>query len=211
MADKAQKEIFDSYFHDVKMAYHKPTKSNMTFADDMELLQEKLHPFKTTSTFTQVANDATASLPAALYLIDIILLNNIEVEELTKQEVVYTENNPLTKATKTRPVYVRENATFTNNVSDKIITLYPTPTEATTYSISYYAKPTTPKWGYVVVKGRALYNSSNTYTTHFQLHECEEEMLVSRILQLTGVIIEKPGIMEVGTVEKASIKQEQND
>ena len=56
-ANKAQKEIFDSYFHDFKTAYHKPTKTDMTHGDEMDILSEKIQPFKTTSTSTPSATN----------------------------------------------------------------------------------------------------------------------------------------------------------
>ena len=214
MADKAQKEIYDSYFHDIKTAYHKAKNEMGVAFDEIEITQEKLHPFKVSTTITQSADDATASLPSNLYLIDVVLQNTTipsEVTELTKKEIAYTQNNPLTAATKERPVYVRESATFTNSVENAIITFYPTPAVETIYTVHYYKTPTTPTWGYVVVSGKALYNNNTSYTTHFELHESEEEILVSRILQLAGVIVMKPGLMEVGMTDKASIKQEQNN
>ena len=211
MADKAQKEIYDSYFHDIKMAYHKPNNQMGVAFDEIELTQEKLHPFKVSTTITQTADDATGSLPNNLYLIDVILIGTSEVTELTKKEIAYTQNNPLTAATIGRSVYVRENATFTNSVDNAVITFYPTPTVQTSYTVHYYKIPTTPTWGYVVVNKKALYNNNTTYTTHFELHESEEEILVSRILQLAGVVVMKPGLMEVGMTDKASIKQEQNN
>ena len=211
MADKAQKEIYDSYFHDIKTAYHKAKNEMGVAFDEIEITQEKLHPFKVSTTVTQAAADATASLPNNLYLIDVILRGTAEVTELTKKEIAYTQNNPLTAATVARPVYVRESASFTNSVDNAIVTFYPTPTVETVYTIHYYKIPTTPTWGYVVVNKKALYNNNTTYTTHFELHESEEEILVSRILQLAGVVVMKPGLVEVGMTEKASIKQEQNN
>ena len=71
-ADKAQKEIYDSYFHDMKTAYHKPKNEMSVAFDEIEIIQEKLHPFKTSTTWTQTADDASVSLPAGLYLIDVI-------------------------------------------------------------------------------------------------------------------------------------------
>jgi len=43
-ADKAQLEIFENYFHGVKMAEMKP-KNQMDYADELEMIEEKLHPF----------------------------------------------------------------------------------------------------------------------------------------------------------------------
>ena len=65
--------------------------------------------------------------------------------------------------------------------------------------------------GDVVVNGRPLHNNNSTYTTNFTLHYSEEENLVMRILQLCGIIIQKPGLVEVAMTDKAQTKQSQND
>nr|MCS5551284.1 hypothetical protein [Gammaproteobacteria bacterium] len=46
-----------------------------------------------------------------------------------------------------------------------------------------------------VVGERALYNSSTT--THFGLHSSEESTLTNKILELAGIVLNKPGLSEV--------------
>jgi hypothetical protein len=43
------------------------------------------------------------------------------------------------------------------------------------------------------------------------LHISEEENLVMRILQLSGVVLQKPGLVEVAMTDRAQTKQSQND
>ena len=45
MANKAQLEIFDSYFHDIKTDYHKRKNQMASGFDDIEMIQEKLQQF----------------------------------------------------------------------------------------------------------------------------------------------------------------------
>ena len=203
MAGKAQMEIFDGYFHDLKIAFHK-MKTDINHADEIEMINEKLQKYKRSINQSQTANTATFSLPANTYYLEAISVasTGAEVIELSQKELLYSQQHPLTKATTSRPIYTR---------TDNTITLLPIPTEATDYTIDYYRKPYPPKWTYVVVKGRALFNVSDSTQNDFTLHFSEEENLVSRILQLSGVIVQKPGIMEVGTVERADIKTQQNN
>ena len=85
--------------------------------------------------------------------------------------------NTLTKPTVDRPIYWRWIAGNTNSIY-----VEPFPyEEATIYSLTYWKKPTDPKWAYVVVQEKALYNAN--LTTNFELHSSEEEALVTRILQ----------------------------
>ena len=204
IADKAQLDILDSYFHEIKMALLKP-KNQTGFSDELEILSEKLQPFKSTTTIEN--NDASSSLtlPTDLYRIDTVFRAEGEVVELSKKEVLLTENNPLTKATVNRTVYVRE-------ASDSI-TLNPTPVSTQinpiSFEIQYFKKPTSPNWGYVVVNDKALYNSSAS--TNFELHLSEEEVLVTRILELAGVVINRPDLQQAAMVDKQMTKQEQNN
>ena len=210
LADKAQLEIFDSYFHDFKMLDMKP-KTNSVKSDDTEFTEEKLAPFQANLPFTLISGTQSFSLPTDLYRLNTIHTyaavgdySGINVvEPMNKQEIFYTEAHPLTKATKKRRVYTRE--------SNNNALIYPTDTEDINGVINYFRTPTTPKWGYVVVKGKALYNNNTVYTTHFELHPSEEEVLVSKITALSGLAIMKPEIIQAGGGMEAAIKQSQND
>ena len=119
-ADKAQNEIYDNYFHGFKMAQRKPT-DQMLYADEVEMLEEKLHPFHIDS--TAYVTTTSLTLPSVYKIIDITRANGTKVTPLNKSEIVYTESNPLTKATLRRSVFVRE-----DNGS---VTIYPAASAAT--------------------------------------------------------------------------------
>jgi hypothetical protein len=48
-------------------------------------------------------------------------------------------------------------------------------------------------WGYVVVNGKALYNSATS--VNFELHRSEEDTLTNKILELAGIIMNKVGLV----------------
>ena len=75
--------------------------------------------------------------------------------------------------------------------------------------IDYWKKPLKPVWGYVVVNQKALYNSNTS--TNFELHELEEESLVTKVLELAGITIEKPQVTKLAMVTGQQTKKEQND
>ena len=218
MADKAQMEIFENYFHDMKMAYLKP-KNDSGHSDELEILSEKLQIFKNQDVNTQITTGSggTATniinmniLPVPIYRLDSIVYNytlddgtyhTSNMTELTRKENSYAENNPLTKATKSRPTFIRQGG--------KTLRIFPVPGVNDTLTFFYWRKPTTPKWGYVVVNGKALYNYKNS--TNFEIHASEEENLVTRILALSGIIMGAQGLLQVAMAEKASTKQDQND
>ena len=214
-ADRAQNEIFDNYFHGFKMAQRKPN-DQMFYGDEVEMLEEKLHPFHIDTTVAVAGSDL--ALPSVHKIISITRANGTRLSQLNKTQIAYTESNPLTKATLTRSVFVREDA--------NTVTVYP-PADATTWNmdttvppdgvndsegfeVSYYTVPSTPKWTYVVAGEKALYNASAPDAQDFQLHAGEEENLVSRILMLAGVTIQKPEIQQAGMQDMQLIKQQQN-
>lgn len=220
LADRAQNEIFQNYFHAIKMSVRKPN-NQADYADTLEMIEEKLQPFYQTDS-SQSTSNATFSLPAnAAKLISIQAISSargtgLKLTQLNKSEVEYTENNPLTKATLARSVFVRE--------TNGNVTIFPAPSTATynvdtsvpadgvldaeSFQVNFYRLPSAPNWGYVVSNEEALYNSNAS--THFELHASEEENLVSRILMLAGVTIQKPEVQQAGATDINLTRQQQN-
>jgi len=201
LADKAQMELYDMYFHDIKTGVHKATNQQGVAFDEIELIQEKLQPFQATTPLTLTAGTETLTIPDFVHYINILKYKFGEVTEMTLKEVSYTQNHPLLSATQNRMVYVRE--------PDNVIRLRPILLEDTSFVLHYYKRPKPPEWAYVVVNSKALYNSNSS--VNFTLHGSEEELLVARILQLAGIIIMKPGIVEIGSAEISAKKVQQNN
>lgn len=226
-ADKAQLEIFNNYFHGIKMAERKP-KNQMLYADKVEMLEEKLQPFNVDSTInvnTFTNTTATPSPSAALNLstlnihklVRITRGNNTVVTPINKSEIHHTEGNPLTKATLTRSVFIRQDmngGTFLNIIpavtanTVNVDTNSDGTNDAESFVVSFYKRPEAPSWGYVVIQGKALYNSANS--TNFELHTSEEEDLVYRILMLAGLTVKQPDVQQSAAAGIQMNKQEQN-
>ena len=135
-------------------------------------------------------------------MIDITRSGN-KVTQVNKSQIGYTENNPLTKATLTRSIFVREDA--------NTVTIYPAPAASTEFEVSYYKTPADPKWTYVVVNEKALYNETASDAQNFELNASEEENLVTRILQLAGITIKQQDIQQAAMVDKQMADQEKNN
>ena len=68
-------------------------------------------------------------------------------------------------------------------------------------------KPTKAEWAYVVVNEKALYNANQS--VDFELHASEEESLVINILELSGITINKPGLVQLAaSMENKNQQQE---
>ena len=125
----------------------------------------------------------------------------VEFVEVNRKDIIYSESSPLTKATSTRPVFVREGS--------QKIRIYPPPEDAATVVVYYWKRPTHPNWGYVVAAQKALYNFNTS--VNFELHPCEEERLVGRILALAGVAIKDMELAQIASHDNVSSIKLQND
>ena len=218
-ADKAQLEIFNNYFHKAKMAEVKP-KNQMDYADELEMVEEKLHPFHV----DEMANTSTASLtlPSSTHKIISITRSGNKVTQVNKNEIAYIDSHPLLKANIKRSVFVREDSSA--------ITIYPSPTSSTynwntttesnldpsvlnnteQFEVSYYKRPSAPKWTYIVLNNKALFNANASDLQNFELHASEEEELVYKILMLAGLTMKQPDIQQSASAGLQMTKQEQN-
>tara|TARA_R110001592_G_scaffold101662_1_gene287584 strand:+ start:591 stop:1319 length:729 start_codon:yes stop_codon:yes gene_type:complete len=211
MADKAQLEIINDYFHGLKTAYQKP-KNQTEASDEAGILREKMSFIRATkdvAIVTSTGTELTANLPVDVYAVATIFLKSSpmrEISEVDRNRLLIMMSNPLTVPTVNRPVYFRKH----NSTSFKIITIDIHPSTITDQSIvvDYWRKPKEPNWGYVVANAKPLYNYNTS--CHFTLHPTEEENLVMRILQLAGIIIEKPQVTQAVMVDKQTTKQNQN-
>ena len=126
--------------------------------------------------------------------------------EVTANQIKKYNVSPLARPTSSNPTYVRTGETS--------IKLYPTPTSTDTVTYSYVKTPTDPYWGYVVVPSSSggneypLYDANNS--TNFELHESEETTLINKILEMSGVIVKQPDIVQYGNTKNTEEFQKEN-
>ena len=59
------------------------------------------------------------------------------------------------------------------------------------------------------INNKALYNNSTS--VDFELHASEEEVLVTRILELSGLVMRSEDLAQAAMVDKANTQKHQND
>ena len=104
------------------------------------------------------------------------------------------------KPTTANPVFIKTSATT--------IAIYPE-TITSSVACNIIEKPATPSWGYVVINGKALYNQNTA--TDFDLHEAEENNLVMRILELSGITLKDPALTDTALRDQQTDKAEKNN
>jgi len=113
--------------------------------------------------------------------------SQVVYEEVDRDNWIYIQSNKkLNPTTNSRGIFHR--------VGSYGISILPDP-GGDTILCDYIKRPADPKWGYVVVGDKALYDSTNTIP--FELHASEESTLTNKILELAGIVINKPGLSEV--------------
>ena len=202
LADRAQNEIYEAYFHKARNSNAK-LKDDDQYTDTLEMIEAKLSPFIKVQANTTITS-GVLTLPTDIYKLINIKTHIGIATEVTKKEEDYilgfaTQNNALYPNVD-RPIYSRRSATT--------ILITPAPTDSASCTVTYYKEPTTPNWGYVVANQKALYNVNSS--TNFELAISEEEPLVSKILMLSGVITKQQDIGQVGANAIQMTNQEQN-
>ena len=199
LANQAQMDIFEQYFYDRNQTARAPGNSTH-YSDVDSMLNEKISIFET------VASPIVGPLPVDLYRLGSVIITtttNVDVEAkyVDSKEWITISQSPLLQPTDLRPIYTRDNAGIqVRGTNNQIIS---------PSTINYVAIPGKVEWGYDVIGEKALHNGSPNKTTHFQHHSSEETELVIKILELAGVIIEDPNVVQYANQKtKEQVQQE---
>ena len=201
LANQAQMDVFEQYFYDKNQNERLPGNET-DYSDVADILDEKISVFEKSGV---VANGIT--LPIDLYRLGIITTPELyEAERVDRKDFFTIMASPLTRPTNNRPIYTRdESGVKVYNSSGQILT---------NLSCTYVKQPSKVEWGYVVTtsggsttNGKALYNPSTS--TNFEHHRSDETELVLKILELAGIVINKPGLVQLaGQEDLQKIQQE---
>tara|TARA_R110002096_G_scaffold313589_1_gene507879 strand:+ start:43 stop:780 length:738 start_codon:yes stop_codon:yes gene_type:complete len=212
-ANQAQAEIFEQYFYDLNQQARVPG-NEYVYADIDDMLEEKIQVFEKTDfsgdiIYYSVVTGNYYILPNYIYRVSRIEYENAECEILkTKDFNSCVNGGPFTKPSDKRPIA---------NVRDNILRIIGSDNVGLTPTVVIYLKkPTTPKWGYFVVGGKALHDATPFdpatgagQTYNFELHSSEESELVYKILKYAGISMKRDDIMKAGQgMESFQIQQE---
>ena len=202
VATQVQLEIFESYFDDLNQQLRVP-QANTEYADRQKNIDSLLSIFKTAGACTYVAPYYT--VPSNLHKLGtVIYKDEIEVERVQKDQLLYLNLSPITKPSKQFPVYLYENATLgTVGTTPTLPRIYVYPIDITgnVISASYIRKPNNVIWGYTGIGGVAwtsgpyIYSAANS--VQFDLDPSEQTNVITKILLYAGVIIRDPEIIQI--------------
>lgn len=212
LANQAQMQIFESYFYTKNQRNRaEPNRTNEVDETDIdELLARKLAPFSTiapvTSGNTFPAQVTIDSVARDVFQVGMIMANDLPCQKVSRFELQRLINSTRHMATTSgqAPIYADSRAD-----GDDIEVYAGSATPVTSnIEAEYFGVPRPANWAYVVVNEKALYNA--TLAVNFELHRSEEDTLVSRILELAGIVINKAGLAKTANSMSANETQVQN-
>ena len=186
IGQQVQLEIFEKYFEDLNQIVRAP-QTDADYADRLSYLEEKLSVFENTSTFN-VSNGI--ALLSNVHRLNTVTYNNIELQKLGRKEYYNIINSPLTKPTKSYPVYLQEG----NSLKIQ-------PVDIGLVDISYISKPLEIKWNFVPDESLGIFVYTSNGTTNFELHSSEQTEVILRILAYAGIVIRDPQIVQAATAQ----------
>ena len=194
LANQAQLDIFEQYFYDINQ-FAVTDDIGAEYSDAVDTLEEKISIFEKSG-----GVGANGALPLDLYRLGTVIFDDKEVEQIGKKKLLYILSSPLTVPTDIRPIYVR----FGNSII--VFGDGGNPIQSG-IQCTYVKRPDEVEWGYNVVVDKALYNASKS--KDFELHSAEETKLVIKILELAGIVINKPGLVSIAAQKEASKLQQE--
>jgi hypothetical protein len=204
-ATQVQLEIFESYFDDLNQQL-RVQQSDTEYADRQKNIDSKLSIFKTFGNCTLAVSQEYFTVPTNLHKIGtVIYKDEVEVERVQKNDLLYINLSPLTKPTTSFPIYTYENSTVGtggSNTSNPKIYVYPN-TIKSNISVSYIRRPNNVVWGFTGIGGvtwtSGPYIYSPTASVQFELDASEQTNIIIRILTYAGVIIRDQEIVQAAT------------
>ncbi len=210
MANQAQMAIFEQYFYDRSQTARAPG-NDLGHADVDSILDEKISYFNRLG----VLVTSGTQLPVTTYLITSVNLVRLnpqriayEAERVTPKELNTIRASRILHPSEKRPIYILRPNNQIALYGDGGNQVTP-PAQSTTVEVraNTLRLPIKVEWGYNVVAEKALYNAARA--TNFELHPSEETNLVNKILELAGVILNKPGLVQIADQEDIKRIQQQ--
>ena len=206
LANQAQIGIFEGYFFakNKRQRLEDKRSSEVDETDLEELIARKLAPFQS----IEVVNNGDTfpmTVTAGNENTDVFQTGKVFYNNQVCQKISINEANRYGRSVRHASTTTGQGPIYTDNLlTGRDILVYSGPTVTlgvvtiepitSMVSVECFRVPIQANWGYVVVNEKALYNAN--VSVDFELHKSEEDTLVYEILELAGITIGKPGLMQ---------------
>ena len=231
-ADQAQMEVFEQYFYDLDQFKRAPASDG--YGSPADFIEQKIAPFikydKVVSSFNQWGDVNIATIFPDFYKLIMVRVDYRKRRSLTQGFIPATKielnelnkySSPLTSTGDRHersgnwrflfPTYTNygtgDNASRLNHIK---VYPYPMTEHEDRVLITYVSQPKIPNLTYVVSGGgSALFNPSAQDYQTFNLHPSEENNLVAKILQLSGINFKDYNLAQAAAQKEISETQQQ--
>ena len=207
LANQALMGIFEEYFHHQNQYLRNPGNSSAS-SDSLDYIQDKISRFHVTEDLAAFPKGGHL-LPSSLdmYRLEQVTMNygGTAAQQVTSKQLRnYNNGVYAARVASDNPIYLRESPPsidegLANITSDNFMRVFDPNLWTQNVFIEYIRMPKKVNWGYVVVNEKALYNANTS--TNFDLHPSEETTLVFKILELSGIVINKTGLSSYAKTE----------
>lgn len=221
IAEKAQSEIFESYFSEIQAAAAQSAAvADDDYSDVGHNLKEKISLFEEDVTLNITSSNADFEVDQSnFYRFGKLFLPNysVEIEEVSFSEIATTLNSPYYCPSADRPVYVKVSGSSTNPFGFRVFPRAqfstgdnPTLTSGVdTVLLQYVRKPATPRWVGSTTTGQLVPAPADANYQNFELHPSEFHNLVNKICKSFGIIIRDPQLISYFSAEDQLIDQKE--
>lgn len=200
IGEQVQLDILDQNFYEYNRAVikHNAGRAVQDYGNIPEKIEQKLDPFFKTSSLALTTS--AIALPSDLYKTIAVTFKNrtVQLEKINKNKLSYLLSSPLTKPSKSFPVYYQ---TDTQIVAE--------PTLTGNLTLDYIKIPDAPNWNYATDPTTGALTAQDPMT-NFTLHESDRVSLILGILKYTGLVIADPGVIQAATAEENKTIQLEN-
>ena len=210
-ARQAQLELFEEYFYDYSrsVVLRNARKHNSGYGNIPKQTAEVIDTFTLTSVgLTYDAPTTSFTLPTDWYTINTVFYtpgtSSIEVEQVRQSKIHKLVKSNLTAPNTSYPAYYITGASLTSATPatpGNSIKVYPTSIIAD-IDVEYVRYPKSPKWTYNTVGGSPLFNIAAADYQDFELPDSDQSTLVLKILQLAGINIREPEVVQYAMNEE---------
>jgi|14BtaG_2_1085337.scaffolds.fasta_scaffold74286_1 hypothetical protein len=198
-ANQAQFEIFEQYFYDTNQ-FRRIPGNDTVYADVDDMLEEKLQIFENVDVNSTIntysVSSGVSTLPDYIYRVSKVqsVIQYYGQQRTIDCEILNTKDFEAVK--NATSVLAAKDITPVANIKQNKLSCWNGTSVFVASFITYFKKPSVVSWGYYVIGDKALYDSSTTKTTHFELHPSEESELVYKILKFAGVSMKRQDLSQ---------------
>ena len=198
LANQAQMSIFESYF------YHKnarevadANKSNEVDESNIsQLIDVKLRPFSRVLSLNDNATVYPTTITVSGVAYPVFQTGRVfhggdVAQKVSLNELEQYRRSIRHSSSADSPIYADSPID-----GDDVIVFNNGAVVTSSVDVECFRIPVTAEWAYVVVNNQALFNANAA--VDFELHRSEEDTLVNKILELSGIVINKPDVTSIG-------------